>query len=244
MADVTKQIANLKKQNEGMETSFKNKSIPFTKLSIDNIDPETELMLVKDYNNYLKEISKNNRPPQQKPEEKNAETQTNSLKEDDDDFVFVNEDVISHKTLYNMEDTKRAFFSKDYDTFSTLIKEQQTKLRFYKANYKWEGDNAGRPDYVARNLLRGFVQNLDKYRKYLMVCFRCIMTEPETKTYKYPSYWIVNADGELNALLGDLYDDYNFTSVENDDEINTMLVTMRKNEDEMSSELIGEAYLH
>ena len=35
-----KQIANLKKQNEGMETAFKNKNIEFTKLSTDNIDPE------------------------------------------------------------------------------------------------------------------------------------------------------------------------------------------------------------
>jgi hypothetical protein len=33
-----KQIANLKKQNEGMETSFQSKGIKFTKLSIDDAD--------------------------------------------------------------------------------------------------------------------------------------------------------------------------------------------------------------
>ncbi len=53
MSDLTKQITNLKKQNDGMEISFKNKGITFTKLSIDTIDPETELKLLKDYNEYL-----------------------------------------------------------------------------------------------------------------------------------------------------------------------------------------------
>jgi len=48
MTYIQKQITNLKKQNEGMEISFKNKSVEFTKLSIDTMDPETELMLVKD----------------------------------------------------------------------------------------------------------------------------------------------------------------------------------------------------
>jgi hypothetical protein len=66
MSDLPKQIANLKKQNEGMEISFNNKGIPFTKLNIDNIDLDTEFILIKDYNEYLKNISKNNRPPQVK----------------------------------------------------------------------------------------------------------------------------------------------------------------------------------
>ena len=51
MADIKKQIMNLKNQNDGMETSFKNKGIQFTKLSIDeNIDTETELSLLKCHN--------------------------------------------------------------------------------------------------------------------------------------------------------------------------------------------------
>ena len=70
MSDIEKQITNLKKQNDGMEISFKNKGIEFTKLSIDNMAPETELMLLKDYNDYLKGISKNNRPPPQQKEVK------------------------------------------------------------------------------------------------------------------------------------------------------------------------------
>ncbi len=41
-----KQIASLKKQNEGMETSFQTKGIKFTKLSIDSMDPESELLML------------------------------------------------------------------------------------------------------------------------------------------------------------------------------------------------------
>lgn len=71
-ADIEKQITSLKNQNDGMEIEFKNKSIKFTKLSIDNIEPETELLLLTNYNEYLKNISKNNSPPPQQKENDSA----------------------------------------------------------------------------------------------------------------------------------------------------------------------------
>ncbi len=255
--DFQKQIDNLKKQNEGMEMSFKNKSIKFTKLSIDNIDPETELMLLKDYNNYLKNISKNNRPKvESKPKvetnkptnESNKQTLSSNDKDCDEDEL-TKEEKITYPTVCNMEEHKRLFFSKDYDAFNELINVQlsislEPNLRFYKANYKWSDDNTGKPDFVARNLLRGFVQGLDNYRKYLMVCFRCILVDEETKKYRYPSYWIVNTDVDLNKLLGSTYDDYDFIKVEDEDAIEKMLLKMRKNEDENDECLVGETYLH
>jgi hypothetical protein len=63
MTDVQKQITLLTKQNEGMETSFTHKGVQFTKLSIENGDePEVMLTLLTEYNIYLKNISKTNRP--------------------------------------------------------------------------------------------------------------------------------------------------------------------------------------
>jgi hypothetical protein len=253
MSEIEKQITNLKKQNDGMEISFKNKGIEFTKLSIDNMAPETELMLLKDYNDYLKGISKNNRPPTQQKEVKVSKpeqppTSKNANKNDsDDEDELTKEEKITFPTICNMEDFKRAFFSKEYDTFMSLIQQQQTtnnKLKFYKANYKWADDNTGKPDFAARNLLRGFVQGLDPYRKYLMVCFRCILVDTDTKKYRYPSYWIVNTDVDMKTLLGSLYDDYDFITVEESESINKMLSRMRKNEDENDSALVGETYLH
>jgi len=242
-----KQIANLKKQNDGMETAFKNKGIAFTKLSIDDMDPETELLLLKNYNNYLKGISAANRPPAPVKEEKPAPIKVEKpIKEDDDEDDVPKEVKPVFSTITNMEDIKRAFFSKDYDTFNTLVRQQPFK--FYKSWYKYSDDNTGKPAFVAKNLLRGFVQNLDDYRKYLMVCFRCISPaySNEPTHYEYPAYWIVNSNDDLKTIIGSIYDDFNFFEVESDDpeRLVIMLREMQKNEDEEDVSLIGEAYLH
>lgn len=239
-----KQIANLKKQNEGMENAFKNKNIEFTKLSIDNVDPETELNLLKDYNTYLKGISAANRPPpQEKPVKEVKQTKPKDIEEEDDDVDEPCKEVKPvYSTITNMEEIKRSFFNKDYETFYRLAMEHP--FIFYKANYKYAEDNTGRPAFVAKNLLRGFVQSLDDYRKYLMVCFRCIMSDKETCEYKYPSYWIVNSNDDIKSILGSLYDDYEFIAIEEEESITKMLKKIEKNDDENNETLIGEVYLH
>jgi len=234
-----KQIASLKKQNEGMETSFQTKGIKFTKLSIDSMDPESELLMLKDYNNYLKGISAANRPPPQVKEEKPKVAEVKP-KEDEDDDEPIKEVKPVFSTITNMEDIKRAFFSKDYDTAYQLIR--QHPFKFYKANYKYASDNDGRPAFVAKNLLRGFVQSLDDYRKYLMVGFRCISIVENH--YSYPSYWIVNSNDDLKTILGSIYDDFAFIPVVEEERIVRMYRNMQKNEDETDEALIGEVYLH
>jgi hypothetical protein len=220
-----------------METSFKAKNVQFTKLSIENVDLETELMLVKDYNTYLKGISAANKPP---PQEKQKEQPKPKDDEDDDDNTKEVKPIYS--TITNMEDIKRAFFSKEYETATDLIKQQPFK--FYKVNYKFSSDNTGRPAYVAKNLLRAFVQGLDDYRKYFMICFRCILVNKDTNEYRYPSYWIVNTNEDLKTVLGSIHDDYDFIDVESEEDICKMLKRMEKNEDENDEALIGEVYLH
>jgi hypothetical protein len=243
-----KQIANLKKQNEGMETAFKNKNIEFTQLSTDNIDPEIELDLLKNYNEYLKGISKNNRPPPQEKQVKQEQKQQSvpKKKEEDDDDQG-DDDVPKdlkpiYSTIVNMEEIKRAFFNKEYDNFNDLIR--QHPFKYYQVNYKYASDNTGRPQYVAKNLLRGFVQGLDDYRKYFIVCFRCILTNKEINEYIYPSYWIVNSNDDIKSILGSLHDDYEFNLVEEQNEITSLLKKMEKNENEEDDTLIGEVYLH
>ena len=240
-----KQIINLKKQNEGMEIAFKNKNIEFTKLSTDNIDPEIEIKLLKNYNEYLKTISKNNRaPPQEKPmkqEQKQPPTQKKEEEDEGEDDVSKEVKPV-YSTIVNMEDIKRAFFNKEYDTFNALIREHPFK--YYQVNYKYASDNTGRPQYVAKNLLRGFVQSLDDYRKYFIVCFRCILMNKDTNEYSYPSYWIVNSNDDIKTIIGSLYDDYDFNLVEEQNEITSLLKKMEKNENEEDDTLIGEIYLH
>jgi hypothetical protein len=242
--NISKQISNLNKQNDGMETAFKNKGIRFTKLSINNMDPETELMLLKDYNNYLKGISAANRPPPQikeKPVAQEAPKKKEQNDEHDDDDIPKEVKPV-YSTITNMEDIKRAFFCKEYDTFHTLVK--QHSFKYYKANYKYSSDNTGRPEYVAKNLLRGFVQGLDDYRKYLMVCFRCIQVNIDTHEYRYPSYWIVNSNDDIKTILGSFYDDFDFIHVDNEEQIGNLLKKMEKNENENDDALVGEVYVH
>jgi hypothetical protein len=238
--DIQKQIANLKKQNDGMESSFAAKDIKFTKLTIENVEPDLELMLLKDHNEYLKNISKQNRPPPAVKEEKSKEQPKPKDVDDEDDLPKEVKPV--YTTITNMEDIKRAFFSKEYETAHKLI--QEHPFRFYKANYKYSSDNTGRPGYVAKNLLRGFVQGLDDFRKYFMICFRCILIDRETNEYRYPSYWIVNTNDDLKTVLGSIYDDYDFIALEGDEAIGKMLKKMEKNEDANDEALIGEVYLH
>lgn len=238
-----KQIANLIKQNEGMMTSLKNKSILFTKLTLDNMDPETELTLLKEYNEYLKNFSKQNRPPpKEKPKEQPKPKESRPKDEDEEDETLPKEVKPVYSTIANMEHIKRAFFSKEYETATNLIQEQP--FTFYKVNYKYASDNTGRPAYVAKNLLRGFVQGLDDYRKYFMICFRCILIDKETNEYRYPSYWIVNTNDDLKTVLGSLYDDYDFIAVEGEEAIRKLLKRIEKNEDENDEALIGEVYVH
>lgn len=235
-----RQLANLKKQNDGMEASLTAKNVKFTKLNLDSMDPESELLMLQTYNEYLKNLSKQNRPPpQEKPKPQPQLAREPSVPSEEDEEVVYKEVKPVYSTIANMEDIKRAFFSKEYETALELI--QQHPFKFYKGCYKYADDNTGRPAFVAKNLLRGFVQGLDDYRKYLMVCFRCIIVNAETKEYKYPSYWIVNSNDNLQTILGSLYDDYEFTEVEN---IVEMYQNMRKNENENDETLVGEVYLH
>ena len=246
MDSTLKELAMLKKQNDGMEIGFKNKGIPFTKLSVDHMDPEKELMIVKDYNHYLKNISAANRPPPQE-KQKPVKQAAPKKKEEDEDEHDQDQDIPkevkpTYSTITNMEDMKRAFFSKEYDTFHELVKD--VPFKYYKVNYRYSSDNTGRPGYVAKNLLRGFVQGLDDYRKYLMVCFRCILVNKETNEYRYPSYWIVNSNDDIRTMLGSLYDDYDFIAVNDEASIRKLLKKMEKNEDESDDALIGEVYVH
>lgn len=95
-----KEINIIKKQNEGMENAFKIKGITFTKMSIDGADLETELMLLKEYNARLKEISKNNIPKEEpkdktepKPKTEKTTTKTDKVNgEEDEDEELTKEE--------------------------------------------------------------------------------------------------------------------------------------------------------
>lgn len=232
-------IQNLLKQNDSIYNSLIAKNITFNRLSLENLTEEEQLKILNDENSQLKEIVKNNRPIPQKQcvtQEKIQKIQKDEIEEN------YEEPIKNFTTITNMEDIKRAFFNKEYDLFEELIKNQ--KLNYYIANYKYSSDKDGAPEFVATNLLKGFVRNLDDYRKYLMVCFRCLSIE--NKNYEYPSLWILNSNDKLNEIIGDLYDDFKFIELNIDNEIarNEFLFNFRKSNFDIKSNLLDEAYVH
>jgi hypothetical protein len=145
------------------------------------------------------------------------------------------EPKITIKTVCDLEEIKRAFFSKEYDTAFGLLKEQN--LKYYRALYKYASDNDNKPDFIAKNLVGGFVRNLEDFSKYFLVCFRCYKNE---NTFNYPSLWIVNIDPEntMQDVMGTLYDDFEFIDEKNIDEF---LNDLQKKDEE---NLLLEKYLH
>lgn len=240
--DILKQIANFQKQNDGMLVSLKSKNIniDFDLFIDENLSNDEKLDKYKIINLQLKELSKLNRPPPQVKEVKPKQENTPSKSNEEEDEEEIKEVKPVYSTITNMETIKREFFNKEYVNFQESMKQHPFKI--YKANYKYSSDNDGRPEYVARNLLRGFVQGLDDYRKYLLVCFRCILRDVENKYYDYPSYWIVNSNDELSVILGSLYHDYEFSPIESDESKMNMMLEMEKKEDD--EHVIGESYLH
>jgi len=239
-------IQNLQKQNDAIYSSLVSKNILFTRREVGDITDETKILeILTEENKDLKELSKNNRPAQQVIEKKPivpvVEKKEPIPKDDDEDESF-EETKKSYTIIHNMEDIKRAFFNKEYELFEELVK--QHEFIYYRVSYKYSNDNDNKPDYVARNLLKGFGRALDDYRKYLLVCFRCDEVEP--KKYEYNSLWIVNTNDDLKTVIGSFYDDFDFQlqtfDVENN--INKFLEELRKKDMEIETNIIGETYIH
>ena len=225
-------IENLKKQNNAIYSSLVSKNILFTRRVISD---ETKILeILTEENKELKELSKNNRP--QVVEKK--EPIPKEVKDDEEDESF-EDSKKSYTIIHNMEDIKRAFFNKEYELFEELVK--QHEFIYYKVSYKYSSDNDNKPDYIARNLLKGFGRALDDYRKYLLVCFRCKEYEP--KKYEYNSLWIVNTKDDLKTIIGSFYDDFDF-QLQTFDVKNNFLEEFRKKDLEVELNIIGETYIH
>jgi len=156
--------------------------------------------------------------------------------------VVVEEEIIEEpkntiNTITNMEDIKRAFFNKKYDEFNTLIKAHN--FSYYIVNYKYSSINDNKPDYMAKNLVGGFVRTIEDFSKYFLICFRCYKNG---NNFDYPSLWISNIDPEksISDVIGEFYDDFDFTKV---DDPTQFLIDLKKKQD-LDENLLIEKYVH
>lgn len=214
-------IVSLQKQNDGIYSSLVKRNIDFERVNIpEEVDEKTHLDLLREENTKLKEVLNANKPPPQPKEKKQPQQQQQKEKkisnnEEDNKKEVEKPKKKNYQTITNMEELKRAFFTEDYETFESQVK--TNPFKFYKVGYKYNSDKDGAPDFSARNLQKGFVQNLYEDNKYFMICFRCWKSQTDTK-YKYESFWIVNTNEPLTNIIGDLAEDFDFVETTNIDE--------------------------
>ena len=239
------------KQNDAIYNSLISKNIIFERTNIDEIidlDEKYKLLMLE--NTRMKHISKNSRlvqvkeiKPIQKIDNESENKNKNKKNEDEevDDQQDDNYEDIKKKfnTITNMEDIKRAFFTNELSSFEELTLQQPFK--YYEADYKYSNEKDGAADYIAKNLLKGFVRNLEDYRKYLFVCFRCKLIDQDNKKYEYKSLWILNSNESFKDIIGDIYDDFEFTEI-NENNIKDFLNNFKKIE--IDDDLVNEIYLH
>lgn len=237
------------KQNDSIYASLVARNIEFVRVDISGLTSlEDQLGALVDENNKLKEVVKANKPapvpkePKQvqilQPKKESVPKESNP---DDDEEETFEEVKPKFNTITNMEDIKRAFCNKEYETFESLV--QAHEFKYYHVQYKYASDKDGAQEFVAKNLVRGFVRNLEDYRKYLFVGFRCVLTNPEIRTYSYPSLWIVNSTDPVANIIGSLYEDFEFVEVTSGNLAQFMVAFRKTNFDEPTN-VVDELYAH
>jgi hypothetical protein len=248
-----KQISILQNQNDNIYSSLSTKGIKFDKeIFSSNLSEDELLKFLQDENTKLKDTAKQHKPPPQVKEPKSLvdlnttiiEKKSKEVKQKETDIDSADEEnytepIKKFECIINMENLKREFFNGEYEQFNSIVK--STNLSLYFANYKYSSDKDGAPDFVAKNLIGGFVRNLEDYKKYLMVCFRCYQIC--TSKYKYKSLWIVNTTEPLNNVIGSFYEDFDFVKVD-EIEIDNFLETIKRSNESNDSNLLIEKYLH
>ncbi len=238
------------KQNDSIYASLVARNIEFIRVDISTIDnPEEKLVALTDENNRLKEVVKANKPapvpkepkPTPPPQPKKESGPKEPKPDDEEEEESYEEVKVKFNTITNMEDIKRAFCNKEYDTFETLI--QPHPFKYYNVQYKYASDKDGAPEFVAKNLVRGFVRNLEDSRKYLFAGFRCVLVDPANKIYSYPSLWIVNSTDPVEKIIGSMSEDFDFVPVE-PEQMAHFLENFRKTDFETETNVVDEVYLH
>lgn len=237
------------KQNDSIYASLVARNIEFIRVDISGLDNlDEKFNAVVDENNKLKEVVKNNKPvpvpkePKSTPVVQPKKELTPKVKKEDDDEEETFEEVKpKFNTITNMEDIKRAFCNKEYENFEILV--QAHPFKYYNVQYKYSSDKDGAPEFVAKNLVRGFVRSLEDHRKYLFVSFRCVLIDQEKKTYLYPSMWIVNSTDPLVNIIGSLYEDFDFVEVSQEN-LAQFMVDFRKTNFDEPTNVVDELYAH
>jgi hypothetical protein len=240
-------IQNLNKINNAIFLSLSKRNVQFTRFEILNIsDEETILKILEDELLALKELDKSTKPQIEKKvkqipvvleKKKTTEIKSCNENDEDEDESFENPKISFSTISSNFEELKRLFFNSEYEKFEELMVSNENKLLCYNVNYKYSSDKDGQPEFIAKNLLNGFVKKIEGFEKYFLICFRCFKHEA---TYDYPSLWIVNTSDPIFNVI-DLTD-FDFEQIKHNN-LQMFLENLKKKIINCEN-LIGEKYAH
>jgi len=243
-------------QNEGMYTGLAKQNVFFIRADPPKSTDDAELIKFHQSEKArlvqaMQEFKKSQPKPEPKPkveqpktEQPKVESKPKPPKDDEDEDVV--ETKKTYKTFRNMEELKRAFCNNEYDRFKELclVQDENPPYLFYEATYKNSADMDDKPDYVAKNLVTGFVRNLENARPYFFNCYRGYAKDDDyLNRYTYTSLWIVNTDTPLAEVTDGCSDDFTFVQIDRND-ADTIQKFLAKFERSTEPNLIKEAYLH
>ena len=165
-----------------------------------------------------------------KQEEEERRKEAELLKQQQPKFEIIND----------LEPLKRNFFNKEERSLDLLRTElNNNNYKFYVIEYNYSNSMFGKPEYMACNLMKGFIKRFDNYTKYLFSVFRCFNNK-NNNDYIYVSYILLNTPSSFTEILGDKLDDFSFEEIDSNRFIDKIIESSSEN----NLNLLDEIYIH
>jgi len=229
---LSKKINGLYIQCKKMEDILTHKTKDF---EIKNYISREEMEILCDelssYQNELKNKEKEFKKLEEyklKQEEEESRKEAELLKQQQPKFEIIND----------LEPLKRNFFNKEERSLE-LLRTELNNYKFYVIKYNYSNSMFGKPEYMACNLMKGFIKRLDNYTKYLFGVFRCFTNE-SNGDYIYVSYILLNTPSSFTEIFGNVLDDFSFEEIDGNKFIDKII----ENTGENNLNLLDENYIH
>jgi hypothetical protein len=135
-------------------------------------------------------------------EKKKAE----ELKPKEIKYEIINDLELMKRAFFNLEDINHVEFNTELHKFN---------YNCYKLQYNYNDDMNEKPEYIASNLIKGFIKRLSEYTKYIFGVFRCYKySKNNSNTYIYQAYILLNTKEQFNVVLGEILDDFTYQLVD------------------------------
>jgi len=149
----------------------------------------------------------------------------------------INTKLSKHQLTASLEPCKSKFFSNDASFLNDII---DNNFQVYYGEYVDIADYDGKPEFIVKNLVKGFVQQLDNERKNLFTAFKCTKDE----NYQISSLWICNCVSPLVEIVPSMNENFALEklNINDADDVTKILSIFNKNDND--PKLVTIQFLH